>query len=56
MPSREQMKLVGQTCSEYDREDNAHERSCGSCVHWADERTMCKLDIFIKQLESLDQT
>lgn len=34
MPSKEQMKLVGQTCSEYERESEEAERSCESCRHW----------------------
>lgn len=37
MPSKEQMKLVGETCSEYERETEAVERSCESCIHWVDE-------------------
>lgn len=56
MPSKAQMRLVGQTCSEYEREAAAAERSCASCRHWVDEQSMCELDIFIEQLTSLDQT
>ncbi|HOB09406.1 MAG: hypothetical protein WAP20_07645 [Limnochordia bacterium] len=56
MPSKEQMKLVGQTCSEYERESEEAERSCESCRHWIGEQSMCELDIFIEQLTSLDQT
>ncbi|HKM17161.1 MAG: hypothetical protein GX228_06410 [Firmicutes bacterium] len=56
MPSKEQMKLVGETCSEYERETEAVERSCESCIHWVDEELLCELDIFTEQLTSLDQT
>ena len=53
MPSKEQMKLVGQTCSGYERESEEAERSCESCRHWIGEQSMCELDIFIEQLTSL---
>lgn len=56
MPSKEHMRLVGQTCSEYEREAEDQERSCGSCIHWVDEQALCELDIFVEQLTSLDQT
>ncbi|HHT35574.1 MAG: hypothetical protein ACE3NC_02455 [Candidatus Wallacebacter cryptica] len=56
MPSKQQMLLVGQTCSEYERADENAERSCESCMHWTGEQSMCELDIFLEQLTSLDQT
>ncbi len=56
MPSKQQLLLVGQTCSEYERETENVERSCESCVHWTGEGSMCELDIFLDQLTSLDQT
>ncbi|NMB39011.1 MAG: hypothetical protein GX994_05500 [Firmicutes bacterium] len=56
MPSKEQLKSVGQSCGKFDRKDRNTVRSCESCVHWAGETAMCRLDIFLKQLESLDQT
>lgn len=56
MPSREQMKLVGETCSQYDAEQEEVTRSCHTCNHWAGEESMCELDIFLEQLTSLDQT
>lgn len=56
MPSTEQMKLVGETCSEFDAALDNVSRSCETCVHWGGEEGMCGLDIFLEQLTSLDQT
>ena len=56
MPSKEQMRLVGQTCSEYEQEAENQVRSCETCLHWAGDRLMCELDIFLEQLTNLDQT
>lgn len=56
MPSLMDMRMVGQTCSQYDAELENVERSCESCVHWEGEREACELDIFYEQLTSLDQT
>ena len=56
MPSLMQMSQVGQTCSAYDAEDEAAERSCESCLHWQGESEDCELDIFWEQLTNLDQT
>lgn len=56
MPSKKQMLSVGQSCSEYEPEDQPILRSCESCAHWTGEDKMCKLDIFVEQLTSLDQT
>ncbi|NLL48781.1 MAG: hypothetical protein GX249_09355 [Firmicutes bacterium] len=56
MPSLMQMRQVGQTCSAYDAEDEAAERSCESCLHWQGESEDCELDIFWEQLTNLDQT
>lgn len=56
MPNREEMKMVGQSCSEYDAVGDDVVRSCESCTHWEGEKEMCALDIFFDQLTSLDQT
>ncbi len=56
MPSKEQMRIVGQSCGQFDRKIKDKARSCEACTHWAGETDMCRLDIFVKQLESLDQT
>jgi len=56
MPSLTDMRMVGQTCSEYDAELEDVERSCESCLHWKGEKETCELDIFYDQLTSLDQT
>lgn len=56
MPSTEQMKLVGETCSEFEAVLHDVSRSCETCVHWGGESEMCGLDIFSDQLTSLDQT
>lgn len=57
MPSLEDMRMVGETCSEYDPEaDEELDRSCASCLHWEGEARACGLDIFWEQLTSLDQT
>lgn len=56
MPSLIDMRMVGQTCSEYDPEDEGAERSCESCLNWEGEEGTCALDIFFEQLTSLDQT
>lgn len=56
MPSLMEMRLVGQTCSAYEAEDENVERSCESCLHWENEKDACELDIFWDQLTSLDQT
>ena len=46
MPSWEEMRMVGETCSQYEAADDGLERSCGSCEHWVDDEEMCELDIF----------
>lgn len=56
MPSLEQMQSVGESCSKYDQAEETDERSCATCEHWAGDDSMCELDIFLTQLESLDQT
>ncbi len=56
MPSLEEMRMVGESCSQYEPVDDNLERSCGSCQHWGGEDEMCELDIFFDQLTSLDQT
>jgi len=55
MPSKEQMLSLGESCSEFERVEQAKIRSCESCVHWEGDERMCRLDIFIEQLQSLDQ-
>jgi hypothetical protein len=64
MPNLEEMRAVGQNCTEYTpihwgpkasrREPEAI--SCATCVHWQGEEEMCELDIFEEQLLNLDQT
>ncbi len=56
MPNKDQLMAVGQSCSEYEREQVQAVRSCESCQNWAGETKMCKLDIFMEQLTNLDQT
>lgn len=58
MPSKEQLKSVGESCSEYSEAslNDVDLRSCESCAHWAGGSEMCDLDIFFEQLTSLDQT
>lgn len=56
MPSKDQMRSVGESCSEYDASSSQNFRSCETCNHWAGEQRMCNLDIFIEQLQNLDQT
>ncbi|NLM40652.1 MAG: hypothetical protein GX205_11435 [Firmicutes bacterium] len=56
MPSLEQMRMVGESCTEYDAISSEVERSCASCSHWDGEEEMCALDIFLEQLTNLDQT
>lgn len=56
MPSKEQLKSVGQSCSEYSEDGQDEVRSCETCDHWSGGSEMCNLDIFFEQLESLDQT
>lgn len=34
MPSLEEMRMVGESCSQYEPVDDNLERSCGSCQHW----------------------
>lgn len=55
MPSKEQLKSVGESCSEFEQEIESQLRSCESCTHWEGEQAMCALDIFLDQLQSLDQ-
>ncbi len=56
MPSLMDMRMVGETCSQYDAETEEAQRSCESCLHWKGEDDTCELDIFWEQLTSLDQT
>lgn len=55
MPSLSDLRMVGETCGEYDAEQDEAERSCASCLHWKGEKKTCGLDIFWDQLTSLDQ-
>jgi len=56
MPSLEEMRMVGESCSEYDAISSNVQRSCESCHHWAGDEEKCQLDLFFEQLTSLDQT
>ncbi len=56
MPSWEEMRMVGESCSAYEAVGENVERSCGSCEHWVNDEEMRELDIFLDQLTSLDQT
>lgn len=55
MPSKEQLRSVGESCSEFERVAEQEDRSCETCAHWKGEESMCRLDIFLEQLQSLDQ-
>lgn len=56
MPSLSDLRMVGETCSAYDADQEEVERSCESCTHWEGEERACGLDIFWEQLTCLDQT
>ncbi|NLN16659.1 MAG: hypothetical protein GX182_04975 [Firmicutes bacterium] len=55
MPSEEQMRAVGETCTEYWPVDEGP-ASCSNCSHWKGDELKCELDIFELQLTNLDQT
>ncbi|TDT60954.1 hypothetical protein [Fonticella tunisiensis] len=58
--SREQLKLVGTSCHDYDPRESLTSgamvnlgRSCETCNHWTGAR--CDIDVFDKVLMGLDQ-
>lgn len=60
LPSKDQLKLVGQSCSEYHHDSlymgtfSSMPVSCETCTHWTGKR--CDIDVFDNVLTGLDQS
>lgn len=57
MPNEDQMRAVGETCTEYwPIDEDGSPASCSNCNYWEGDDLKCELDIFELQLINLDQT
>ncbi|NMB16119.1 MAG: hypothetical protein GX980_03295 [Firmicutes bacterium] len=57
MPNEDQMRAVGETCTEYwPIDEDGSPASCSNCNYWEGDDLKCELDIFELQLTNLDQT
>lgn len=62
MGSRQEFMAVGENCPDFTKEDSfvasslEGAKSCELCFHWDYNRQRCRIDMYDKVLEGLDQT
>jgi hypothetical protein len=60
--NRQEFMAVGENCPDFDQESNFVEsslqgaKSCEICSHWDHSSNKCKIDMYDKVVEGLDQT